>query len=211
MKTIPFFFLIAASLSCFAQNKEPKNELGLNLYGIEIDVDFLGDGQSQNYYANGLQYKRDLNLHYKLRLSGQYFTREESGSMTYEPIGPSTTWNYITTTFEVRSGAERSFWASSKIRPFVFADLVYRKSKDKGTSQSSPADFGGGGTYDIDRTTEYGGVIGGLGVKYSPIPSIYFGLETSIGKYWQVFSGQQSPYSITLFSPVKTLVFGISF
>jgi hypothetical protein len=204
--------MMAACSSSFAQINPPKNELGLNLYGLEIDVDYLGDGLQQPYYMNGLQYKRLINQHYKWRVSGQYHTRHEEGSVNVDPMQFSTSWNYITTTYEVRSGAERSFFASSKLTPFVFADIVYRKTNDKGSGSSSGGDFPPyGGSYEINRTTNFAGGMIGFGIKYSPVPSVYIGAETSISKYWKIFSGQQNSYSVGYFSPIKTLVFGVNF
>lgn len=211
MKTLSFFFLFATSMNCFAQNVEPKNELGLNLYGFEIDIDYFGDGLYQNYYANGLQYKRKLGLNYKLRLSGQYFTRAENGTWDFSssPDGGVYSWSYITSTYEVRSGLERSFFATPKIVPFFFADLVYRQTNDKGVSRGSS--WLGRTESQIDQNAYSAGGILGLGIKYNPLPSVYIGVETSIGKYWDVFSGQQNGYRETYFCPIKTLMFGVNF
>src|SRR4051812_26641804 len=94
--TITLLCMMPACSSSFAQINPPKNELGLNLYGLEIDVDYLGDGLQQPYYMNGLQYKRLINQHYKWRVSGQYHTRHEEGSVNIDPMQFSTSWNYIT-------------------------------------------------------------------------------------------------------------------
>lgn len=210
MKTIPFLFLVAASMSCFAQNKEPKNELGLNLYGLEIDVDYLGDGMQDAYYFNGLQYKRQLSNHYKLRVSGQYFTIMEKGSMDFSssPDGGVYSWNYTTSVYEARGGLERIFMSSKKINPFVFADIAYRQSNNKGSSWGSS--WMGQTTNDINRTAHYVGAMFGIGVRYSPITPLYIGFESSICAYGELSKGYGDG-SVTMFSPIKTLVFGVRF
>jgi hypothetical protein len=212
MKTICCLLLLTGGFAGFAQNPHTKNELGLNLYGVEIDVDFLGDGAYQSYCFSGLQYKRYIGQHYKIRASGQYFSKAENGIQEYNTtVGFMTyTWSYITHTYETRGGVDRVFFSESKLTPFVFADLAYRQIRGKGLGRSSSG-YNGEKTYDIDIKEHYAGVMAGLGIRYRPIPSLYIGIETSIGKYWQMSSGRLGSYSLGYFCPVKTFVFGVNF
>lgn len=211
MKTIPFFFLIAASLSSFAQNKEPKNELGINLFGFEMLVNpkIYQNLDPQLFYFSGAQYKRRMSEHYHLRFAAQYFTRSESEAGTLfiqsssVPQDGSYAFNIDEKGFETRAGIERTF-LTKKIRPFVFADLAYRYI-------NTQVSFLSGGEWIKGSTqAQYGGALCGVGVKYYPTSQLYVSLESSIG-YYKNFGYQDKRYNEALFSPVKTIAFGVRF
>lgn len=208
MKTIPFFFLIAASLSSFAQNTEPKNELGMNLFGFEMLVNpkIYQNLEPQFFYFSGAQYKRQMSEHYHLRFAGQYFTRSQSeaGTMFIQSStvaqDGSYAYNINEKGFETRAGIERTF-LKKKIRPFVFADLAYRQINAHVTYLSS------GDWQEWSSKSRHGGALCGIGVKYYPIKQLYFSFESSIG-YYTNFEYRENN---VLFSPVKTIAFGVRF
>jgi hypothetical protein len=207
MKTIPFLFLLAASMSCFAQNKEPKNELGMNLYGFEINVKPRIDNgyNPQSFYFSGAQYKRAMSEHYNLRVAGQYFTNSESDAgilliQSNVATDGSYAYNIDEKGFETRAGVERTF-LKKKIKPFVFADLAYRHINTLASFLSN------GEWFKESSQRQYGGALCGIGVKYYPTSQLYFSLESSIG-YYLNFGKEENK---ALVSPVKTFAFGVRF
>lgn len=210
MKSVLYILVMTASLSCFAQNAAPKNELGMNLYGFEyfLNPKIYGNG-FQPFYFSGAQYKRQIRENYNLRFAGQYFTRSRSdaGTLLVQSLILAQDGNYAYNIdekgFETRAGVERSF-SKKKVRPFVFADLVYRYTNIQ-------ASFLSNGEW-LKESTEkhYGGGLCGIGVKYFPISQIYISLESSIG-YYKNFGQHSKGASETIFSPVKTVAFGVRF
>jgi opacity protein-like surface antigen len=211
MKTILIILFAFTTISCFAQSPDPKNELGINLFGIGGDVDFLED--MKPYFFNGIQYKRAISKKYNIRLSGQYAGRSGIKELyIYGEFGPpfvtidqAVAKSYDEKRYNTRVGMERTF-LEKKIRPFIFADLEYSYVREKGFIYSAS-----GNISSFDNNDQLAGLGVGLGIKYYPTQHIYLSLESNIGFYKELFTGTRTRNNLTLFYPIKMLAFGIRF
>jgi hypothetical protein len=189
----------------------PKNELGINIFGIGGDVDFLED--MKPYFFNGIQYKRAVSKKYNIRLSGQYAGRSgiqelymdgESGP-PFVTIDQAVAKSYDEKSYNTRVGMERAF-LEKRIRPFIFADLEYTYVREKGSIYSESGNISA-----FDKNYQSLGLGAGLGIKYYPTQHIYFSLESNISFYKELYTGTRTRNNLTLFYPIKMLAFGIRF
>jgi hypothetical protein len=190
---------------CFAQNLNPKNEIGINFYGIEVSK-----YTSQNplhLFFNGIQYKHWLNNKYCFRTSFQYASKLENFDTD---DGLNSFWikgNSELKIYDARLGFEKTIGRSSKLKPFIFADAMCRMQSysEKGIGYGDFPPYNS--TINNQSTNNILGLSTGAGLTWYINSKLFLNLETSIGLNRNFTS---STYEVKI-NPIKTISFGVRF
>jgi hypothetical protein len=175
-------------------NTQPKNELGVSVFGVlnrykrSLDI-------YQQHWFNGIMYKRHFGKN-AIRVGVEYFTEKESYNQ--EVMYRTQSGSYKFYSLEYRVGYQRTF----PIRKFV----VYLSLDVAGLHQKtrSKGEYSGklySSTYEINSA----GILPGLGLQYKITKQFSVTAETGLNYFTRSYNNE-----VTI-TPLKSLSFNYHF